>query len=49
MQSTLTVAVPSRHEGVGLALRCAYLPRMSDMPEDFDELLDKLEEPDRSC
>ena len=42
MPTTQTVAIPSRHEGVGLALRCAYLPRMSDMPRDLDKLLDKI-------
>ena len=42
MKTAQIVTVPQRHEGVGLALRCSYLPRMSDMPRDFGELLDKL-------
>lgn len=37
-----TVSVPQDHEGVGRALRSAYLPRVSDMPSDLQDLLDKL-------
>jgi hypothetical protein len=36
------VVAPVRHEGVGNALRTAYIPRTSDMPSDMADLLDKL-------
>ncbi|MET0269244.1 MAG: hypothetical protein ABW173_02340 [Sphingomonas sp.] len=40
--TTETVSVPKAHEGIGAALRAAYLPRVSDMPADIAALLDKL-------
>ncbi len=38
-----TVIVPQAHEGVGAALRAAYLPRISDMPAELQDLLAKLD------
>ncbi|WP_156680527.1 hypothetical protein [Sphingomonas profundi] len=37
------VLAPPDHQGVGNALRSAYLPRVSDMPRDLADLLDKLD------
>jgi hypothetical protein len=36
------VVVPKDHEGIGNALRAAYLPRMVDTPKDLWDLLDQL-------
>ena len=36
------VALVCEHDGVGNALRSAYLPRVSDVPTDIMDLLDKL-------
>ncbi len=33
---------PQAHDGVGQALRSAYLPRISDMPRDLADLIDRL-------
>ena len=40
--TTETVAAPKVHEGVGAALRNAYLPRISDMPREIVILLERL-------
>lgn len=37
-----SVTVPKDHEGIGNALRSAYLPRMADTPKDLWDLLDQL-------
>ncbi|MET0374131.1 MAG: hypothetical protein ABW128_07725 [Rhizorhabdus sp.] len=37
-----TVAVPRQDQGVGQALRDAYLARTADMPREMALLLDKL-------
>ena len=36
------VVVPARYDGIGSALRSAFLPRASDMPDDLGRLLDRL-------
>lgn len=38
-----TVTAPARHEGVGNALRAAFDPGSYGLPEDFMNLLNKLD------
>ena len=37
------VSVPVRTDGIGLALRCAYLPRANDLPNDLSRLIEALD------
>ena len=37
------VPVPQKHEGLGKALRSAFLPRAAELPCDIQALLDKLD------
>jgi hypothetical protein len=36
------VVLPKDHEGIGNALRSAYLPRTVDLPKEFRDLLNEL-------
>jgi hypothetical protein len=41
--SYVSVQLPQAHEGVGRALRVAYLEKVDEMPEDMVDLLDRLD------
>ncbi len=41
--SYVSVQLPQAHEGVGRALRVAYLEKGADLPEDMADLLDRLD------
>lgn len=36
------VSIPASHEGVGNALRCAFIPASSVLPDEFADLLAQL-------
>lgn len=41
--SYISVQLPQAHEGVGRALRVAYLEKGNDLPQDMADLLERLD------